>query len=140
LLTTSLRSGNEAKFQNATTLDEKLSRVLEKSHTIVDIKGYDAEFNAANAEGLRLGYYNSPDGSTFVGEMFVDNDAETIMFLRRFAKEKDATIAYITDKENFELPPDLKSLTLENGEPKIKVVPADKAQGGEFTYVIVDKK
>jgi hypothetical protein len=60
--------------------------------------------------------------------------------LRRFAKEKDATIAYITDKENFELPPDLKSLTLENGEPKIKVVPADKAQGGEFTYVIVDKK
>lgn len=140
LLTTSLRSGNEAKFQNATTLDEKLSRVLEKSHTIVDIKGYDAEFNAVNAEGLRLGYYNSPDSATFVGEMFIDNDSETLMFLRRFAKEKDVTIAYITDKKNFELPTDLRDLTLENGDPKITVVPADQAQGGEYTYVIVDKK
>lgn len=139
LLTTSLRAGNEAKFQNASILDEKLSRVIAQSHTKSELREFDEAFNSENTDGFRMGYYNAPDGSAFVGELFIQNDSEASVFLRRFANEPGATVAYITDKENFELPPDIAAMRID-GEAKVKVIRADQAQGGEFDYVIVDKK
>ena len=140
LLTTSLRAGNEAKFLNATVLDQKLSSVLNNSEDAHSITDFDNIFNRENTNGFVLNYFDSPDGSQFVGEKITNKDEAGIL-LRRFASYPDVRIAYVTDVKNFTLPTDLAEKKTSKGDPTITLFTDPGAiQGGEYDYIIVDKK
>ena len=139
LLTTSLRAGNEAKFQNATVLDQKLSSVLNNSEDAHNINDFNNIFNRENTNGFVLNYFDSPDGSQFVGEKITNRDEAGIL-LRRFASYPDVRIAYVTDVKNFTLPTDLSEKKTSKGDKTITLFTDPGAiQGGEYDYIIIDK-
>lgn len=140
LLTTSLRAGNEAKFLNAVVLDQKLSSVLNNSEDAHSITDFDNIFNRENTNGFVLNYFDSPDGSQFVGEKITNRDEAGIL-LRRFASYPDVRIAYVTDIKGFTLPTDLAEKKTSKGDETITLFTNPGAiQGGEYDYIIIDKK
>lgn len=140
LLTTSLRAGNEAKFLNATVLDQKLSSVLNNSEDAHSITDFDNIFNRENTNGFVLNYFDSPDGFQFVGEKITNRDEAGIL-LRRFASYPDVRIAYVTVVKGFTLPTDLSEKKTSKGNDTITLFTNPGAiQGGEYDYIIIDKK
>jgi hypothetical protein len=145
-LTTSLRSGNEAKFHNATELDNLLTNVLERvqSEEAYSEDDYDKITKQVNSETIQLYYYD--DGDTLVGEKMIADNSGISAMLTRLAqkiykeesdiKKRKGRIAYITDQDNVVVPtdtnPDLQGV--------VEHVKADQVQGGEYDYVIIDKK
>ena len=145
-LTTSLRSGNEAKFHNATELDTMLTNVIERaqSENAYDEGDYDKITKQVNSEPITLYYYD--EGNIFVGEKMVNDSSGISAVMTRLAKKivaeepdeakRKHRIAYITSDDNAVIPTD----TNHELAGIIKHVKADKVQGGEYDYVIIDKK
>jgi hypothetical protein len=145
-LTTSLRSGNEAKFHNATELDTLLTKVTERAqsenaHSEAD---YDRITKQENSEPITLYYYD--EGDVFVGEKMLSSSDGITATMNRLvqkivaeepdAKKRKARIAYISDKDSVVIPTDTNPDT----QGIVVHVRADKVQGGEYDYVIIDKK
>ena len=145
-LTTSLRSGNEAKFHNATELDTLLTKVTERAqsenaHSEAD---YDRITKQENSEPITLYYYD--EGDIFVGEKMLSSSDGITATMNRLvqkivaeepdAKKRKARIAYISDKDSVVIPTDTNPDT----QGIVVHVRADKVQGGEYDYVIIDKK
>ena len=145
-LTTSLRSGNEAKFHNASELDVMLTNIIERaqSEEAYTEEDYDKITKQINSEPITLYYYD--EGDVFVGEKMINDSAGISAVMTRLAKKivaeepkkenRKARIAYITDDDNVVIPTD----TVPELAGIIKHVPASKVQGGEYDYVIIDKK
>lgn len=145
-LTTSLRSGNEAKFHNATELDTLLTKVTERAqsenaHSEAD---YDRITKQENSEPITLYYYD--EGDIFVGEKMLSSSDGITATMNRLVqkivaeepdtKKRKARIAYISDKDSVVIPTDTNPDT----QGIVVHVRADKVQGGEYDYVIIDKK
>ena len=126
-LTTALRPSVVGKFDNAMFMDAKLSEINDKAvdadaRTLGD---YDAITNTELAE-LSLKSYENPETGEVFGEKFITGtDEEVNMYLKRLVKL--GSVAYITNKD----------IAVPDGVEKID---ANKAQGGEWDYVVIDKE
>lgn len=128
-LTTALRPSTVGKFDNAIQLDIALSEINRQAAE-VDAKTIGDYDKIANdiLDVVEFKYYEDKDTGEFYGERIVDDSEELVgIYLNQFAKLAPGRVAYITDK-NVSVPKGVEKVTL------------DKAQGGEWDYVIIDKK
>lgn len=125
-LTTALRPSVVGKYDNAMAMDSKLSEInaLAVEKDSASLGEYDKIANSVLTQ-LELKSYENPETGEIFGEkIIVGSDDEISLYLKRLSKL--GTVAYISNKK----------VTVPDGVEKIDV---DKAQGGEWDYVIIDK-
>jgi hypothetical protein len=123
-----------------------LTNIIERaqSEEAYTEEDYDKITKQVNSEPITLYYYD--EGDVFVGEKMISDSTGISAVMTRLAKKivaeepeeenRKARIAYITDDDNVVIPTD----TIPELAGIIKHVPASKVQGGEYDYVIIDKK
>lgn len=122
-LTTSLRPNFLGKFENGNIFDKMLSEINREAA----INGYNSLSDYDKLTNTQLGnievllkYHETSDG-TLYGEKFISSD-QLSFYINRL---KNKNVALITDKD----------ISVEG----LEVIKPEKAQGGEWDYVIIDK-
>lgn len=126
-LTTALRPSTVGKFDNALLLDSNLSEINRQAvdQDAVTIQTYNTITNSV-VDKIEFKYFENDETGELFGERIIEGtDNQVNEYLTRLSKL--GTVAYITDK----------SVALPDGVEKID---ASKAQGGEWDYVVIDKK
>ena len=126
-LTTALRPSTVGKFDNALLLDSNLSEINRQAvdQDAVTIQTYNTITNSV-VDKIEFKYFENDETGELFGERIIEGtDNQVNEYLTKLSKL--GTVAYITDK----------NVALPDGVEKID---ASKAQGGEWDYVVIDKK
>lgn len=129
-LTSTIRAENVAQLNNVLALGEKVDRGFSFYRENRDANG-DIISKKVGIEPVELEYSEGND--FFVGTKTIGSITDAKAYVNKFKKlAGDKTILIISDHKD-----DYKDL---QGDKQILVLDAHAAQGGEFDYVIVDKR
>ena len=129
-LTSTIRAENVAQLNNVVALGEKVDRGFSFYRENRDANGKTIS-EKVGIEPVELEYSEGDD--FFVGTKIIGSITDAKAYINKFKKlAGDKTILIISDHKD-----DYKDL---QGDKQILVLDAHAAQGGEFDYVIVDKR
>ena len=129
-LTSTIRAENVAQLNNVIALGEKVDRGFSFYRENRDANG-DMISKKVGTEPVELEYSEGDD--FFVGIKTIGSITDAKAYVNKFKKlAGDKTILIISDHKD-----DYKDL---QGDKQILVLDAHAAQGGEFDYVVVDKR
>lgn len=129
-LTSTIRAENVAQLNNVIALGEKVDRGFSFYRENRDANG-DIISEKVGIESVELEYSEGDD--FFVGTKTIGSITDAKAYVNKFKKlAGDKTILIISDHKD-----DYKDL---QGDKQILVLDAHAAQGGEFDYVVVDKR
>ena len=129
-LTSTIRAENVAQLNNVIALGEKVDRGFSFYRENRDANG-DIISEKVGTEPVELEYSEGDD--FFVGTKTIGSITDAKAYVNKFKKlAGDKTILIISDHKD-----DYKDL---QGDKQILVLDAHAAQGGEFDYVVVDKR
>lgn len=129
-LTSTIRAENVAQLNNVLALGEKVDRGFSFYRENRDANGKTIS-EKVGIEPVELEYSEGDD--FFVGTKTIGSITDAKAYVNKFKKlAGDKTILIISDHKD-----DYKNL---QGDKQILVLDAHAAQGGEFDYVIVDKR
>ena len=129
-LTSTIRAENVAQLNNIIALGEKVDRGFSFYRENRDANG-DTISEKVGIEPVELEY--SEEDDFFVGTKTIGSITDAKAYVNKFKKlAGDKTILIISDHKD-----DYKDL---QGDKQILVLDAHAAQGGEFDYVVVDKR
>ena len=129
-LTSTIRAENVAQLNNVLALGEKVDRGFSFYRENRDANG-DTISEKVGIEPVELEYSEGDD--FFVGTKTIGSITDAKAYVNKFKKlAGDKTILIISDHKD-----DYKDL---QGDKQILVLDAHAAQGGEFDYVVIDKR
>lgn len=129
-LTSTIRAENVAQLNNVVALGEKVDRGFSFYRENRDANGKTIS-EKVGIEPVELEYSEGDD--FFVGTKIIGSITDAKAYINKFKKlAGDKTILIISDHKD-----DYKDL---QGDKQILILDAHAAQGGEFDYVIVDKR
>lgn len=129
-LTSTIRAENVAQLNNVVALGEKVDRGFSFYRENRDANGKTIS-EKVGIEPVELEYSEGDD--FFVGTKIIGSITDAKAYINKFKKlARDKTILIISDHKD-----DYKDL---QGDKQILILDAHAAQGGEFDYVIVDKR